>query len=132
LATKYSSGDEDKAYELLLLFQDSQDGLLRPYDPNVRMLGAENRENVTCWLDSVLFAMFARLSSFEPILYTNFEDEPRKQLSILIKLWVNMLRTGKLIDKEIVCSDAIELIWLPLNHVLDSKAARGTQELRLA
>lgn len=102
LQTKYADGDEDKAFELLLILKDSLDGIVRPYDPNVHMLGAENRGNVTCWLDSLLFAMFARLGSFEPILYTNFDDEPRRQLSTLIRLWVNMLRTGKLIHTDLV------------------------------
>jgi hypothetical protein len=66
------------------------------------MLGAENREDVTCYLDSLLFAMFAKLESFEPLLYTNFDDEPRRRLSTLIRLWVNMLRTGKLIQTDVV------------------------------
>lgn len=102
LQTKYAGGDPDKALEILILFQESVEGLVRPYDHNVYMKGAENRENVTCYLDSLLFAMFARLGSFEPILYTTFEDEPRRRLSTLIRLWVNMLRTGKLIQTDIV------------------------------
>jgi hypothetical protein len=102
LQSKYADGDENKAFELLLIVKDSMDGIVRPYDPNVHMLGAENRGNVTCWLDSLLFAMFARLGSFEPILYTKFDDEPRRQLATLIRLWVNMLRTGKLIQTDLV------------------------------
>ncbi len=88
---------------MLVLFQESVEGIVRSYDPNIHMLGAENRGAVTCYLDSLLFAMFARLGSFEPILYTQFEDEPRRRLSTLIRLWVNMLRTGKLIQTDIVC-----------------------------
>lgn len=78
------------------------EGIIKPFNPNVRMRGAENREAVTCYLDSVLFAMFARLGSFEPILYTRFDDEPRRRLSTLIRLWVNMLRTGMLIQTDVV------------------------------
>ena len=70
------------------------------------MRGAENREGVTCYLDSLLFSMFARLGSFEPILYTHFEDEPRCRLSVLIRLWVNMLRKGMLIQTDVVSSIA--------------------------
>lgn len=102
LQTKHANGDEEKAYDLLLILKDSLDGIVRPYNPNVHMLGAENRGNVTCWLDSLLFAMFARLGSFEPILFTNFDDEPRRRLSTLIRLWVNMLRSGKLIQTDLV------------------------------
>ena len=104
LQTKYANRDTNRAYEMLVLFQESVEGIVRPYDPNIHMLGAENRGAVTCYLDSLLFAMFARLGSFEPILYTHFEDEPRRRLSTLIRLWVNMLRTGKLIQTDIVCT----------------------------
>jgi hypothetical protein len=103
LQTQDAGGDPDKAQELLLLFQESVEGIVRPYDYHVYMQGAENRENVTCYLDSLLFAMFARLGSFEPILYTTFDDEPRRRLSTLIRIWVNMLRAGKLIQTDIVC-----------------------------
>lgn len=103
LLSKHADGDVDKALEMILLFQESVDGVIKPYDPTINMRGAENRQGVTCYLDALLFAMFARLGSFEPILYTKFEDEPRRRLSTLIRLWVNMLRTGKLIQTDIVC-----------------------------
>lgn len=102
LASKFANGDVDKAFELLLLLQESAEGIVKPYNPSVHMLGAVNREGVTCYLDGLLFAMFARLGSFEPILYTTFEDEPRRRLSTLIRLWVNLLRTGKLIETDLV------------------------------
>lgn len=87
---------------MVLLFQESVEGIIKPYDSSVNMQGAENREGVTCYLDALLFAMFSRLGSFEPILYNNFEDEPRRRLSTLIRLWVNLLRTGKLIQTDVV------------------------------
>lgn len=103
LETKYADGDPNRAFEMLILFQESVEGIVRQYNPDVHMLGAENRGAVTCYLDALLFAMFARLGSFEPILYTQFDDEPRRRLSTLIRLWVNMLRSGKLIQTDIVC-----------------------------
>ena len=102
--SKHASGDLDKAFELVVLFQESVEGIVKPYNPSTLMKGAENRGAVTCYLDSVLFAMFARLGSFEPILYTTFDDEPRRRLSTLIRLWVNMLRMGMLIQTDIVCT----------------------------
>jgi len=66
------------------------------------MLGAINRNMVTCYLDALLFAMFARLDSFEAMLYDEFEDEPRKKLAAVLRLWVNFLRTGKLIRVDFV------------------------------
>lgn len=102
LQTKFADGNPDRAFELLTLFQESVEGHVRPYNPDVYMKGAENRAGVTCYLDALLFAMFARLGSFEPILYTTFDDEPRRRLATLIRLWVNMLRSGKLIQTDIV------------------------------
>lgn len=61
------------------------------------MLGAINRNMVTCYLDALLFAMFARLDSFEAMLYDEFSDEPRKKLAAILRIWVNLLRTGRLI-----------------------------------
>lgn len=84
-----------------MLAEESWEGLLRDYKPTIKLLGSENRQGVTCWLDSLLFAMFSRLSSFEAILYNEFNDAPRKKLSMLLRLWVNMLRSGKLITTDI-------------------------------
>lgn len=97
-----ASGDVDKAYELISLLEESEGGRIRPFDPSVKLLGAVNRESVTCYLDALLFAMFARLGSFEAMLYTQTEDKSRKRLMTLLRLWVNMLRAGKLITVDIV------------------------------
>lgn len=100
----YAKGDPNKAFELFEILQESEDGIIVDPDPSVTLLGAVNRDAISCYLDSVLFAMFARLGSFEAILYKNFEDEPRKKLAMWIRLWVNLLRRGKLITTDIVRS----------------------------
>jgi hypothetical protein len=92
----------DKAFDVLVLANDSFDGILKDYDPSVQMLGAVNRNMVTCYLDALLFAMFARLDSFEAMLFDNFSDEPRKKLAAVLRLWVNLLRTGRLIAVDLV------------------------------
>jgi hypothetical protein len=99
--------DLDSAYDILVLANESIEGELKDFDPNVDMLGAVNRNMVTCYLDALLFAMFARLDSFEAMLYDNFDDEPRKKLSATLRLWVNLLRTGRLIKVELVSGDAL-------------------------
>lgn len=104
LQSKHAEGDLDKAVEMVILVQDSVDGVIKPINPAIQMKGAENRELVTCYLDALLFAMFSRLRSFEPILYTQSADEPTNRLKSLLRLWVNMLRTGILIREDIVCS----------------------------
>jgi len=103
LNSNFAEGDTEKALDLLTLVEESQNFLVRPYNPNVKLLGAVNRNSVTCYLDATLFAIFARLESFEGILYNEFEDEPRKRLSTLLRLWVNSLRAGRLITTDIVC-----------------------------
>lgn len=102
LQSTYAEGDVDKAFDVLIIVQDSIDGIIRDYSPSIKLLGAENRDYVTCYLDALLFAMFARLDCFEAVLYNSFSDEPRRKLSIMLRLWVNMLRSGKLIAKDIV------------------------------
>lgn len=92
----------EAAFRLLLLLQETCDGVVIPYNPSTKLLGAVNRESVTCFLDSLLFAMFARLDSFEALLYNNYEDGKRKRLAGMLRLWVNMLRSGKLIPTDVV------------------------------
>ncbi|KAF7528828.1 hypothetical protein PCG10_009541 [Penicillium crustosum] len=99
-ALRTAQGDTEKAFSLLLLLEDSIEGIIRNYTPNTKLLGAENRQGVTCYLDALLFAMFARLDCFEAILYKSFNDEPRRKLAILLRLWVNLLRSGKLITTD--------------------------------
>lgn len=94
-------GDGEAAFRLLMLLQETYEGIVRPYSPHTRLLGAVNRESVTCYLDALLFGMFARLDSFEAMLYDNFDDMPRKRLAGLLRLWVNMLRTGRLITTDV-------------------------------
>ena len=103
LRCKSIGGDSDKAFQLLVLFEDSWEGIIKPYNAEKKMLGAENRESVTCYLDALLFAMFARLGSFEAMLYNTFNDKSRKNLAALLRLWVNILRTGRLVTTDIVC-----------------------------
>ncbi|KAI9894450.1 MAG: hypothetical protein M1814_003208 [Vezdaea aestivalis] len=100
LRADFAKGDPEKAFQLLILTEDSFQGIVLEYDPSVKLLGAVNRKGVTCYLDALLFAMFVRLGSFEAMLYTKHEDLPRKQLGSNLRLWVNMLRSGKLIEVD--------------------------------
>lgn len=104
LTSLYAQGDTEKAFDLLMLIEDSIEGILQDYNPDVKLVGAVNRQGVTCYLDALLFAMFARLDFFEAILYRPFTDnnDPRRKLVILLRLWVNMLRSGRLITTDIV------------------------------
>ncbi|OAL35494.1 hypothetical protein AYO20_05113 [Fonsecaea nubica] len=96
-----ASGDVDAAYGLLLAMSDASEGIVTQYDPRTKLLGAQNRQGVTCFLDSTLFSMFSRLDSFEAMLYNSFDDVARNKLAFLLRLWVNLLRSGKLITTDI-------------------------------
>ena len=98
----YAKGDLEKAYGLLVQVDQSDGGIIRPFNPDVKLLGAVNRFGCSCYLDTLLFAMFAQLESFEAILSNSFPDEPRKRLATTLRLWVNTLRAGKLITLDIV------------------------------
>jgi len=102
LGSTYANGDDGRAIELFQLISDSEEGVIRPYTPDVRLVGAVNRNKSTCYLDATLFAMFSQLDTFEAMLYHNFDDPPRRRLSIWVRIWVNCLRSGKLITPEIV------------------------------
>lgn len=103
----FAEGNVDKAIEYIQMQQKAQAGEIVPYDPNVEMAGAVNRGNVTCYLDSLLFAMFSKLQAFECMLKSDFSDEPKRRLVTLLRLWVDMLRSGKLIQTDLV----IEELW---------------------
>jgi hypothetical protein len=96
-----SNGDPEAAFRLLMLLEETYEGIVRPFDPNTKLLGAENRGSVTCFLDALLFGMFARLDSFEAMLYESFEDPQRRKLAGFLRLWVNLLRSGRLITTDV-------------------------------
>lgn len=101
LHSKLTAGNDDLAYNFLLAMSDASEGIISAYNPSVRLRGAVNRQGVTCFLDATLFAIFSRLDSFEAMLYKSFADLPRQRLSFLLRLWVNMLRTGQLVTTDI-------------------------------
>jgi hypothetical protein len=119
LESKFASGDPEKTIELLRIQQQSFAGVIAPYDPNVCMVGAENREGVTCYLDALLFAMFAKLEHYESMLKNDLPDEKQRNLAALLRLWVNMLRTGKMIHTDLT------------EHIQDALANCGWQDARL-
>lgn len=98
----YARGDPAKASEVIELLDKSETGIVEPVKPSLKLLGAVNREGVSCYLDSLLFTMFAMLDSYEAMLHQRFDDEPRKRLALMLRLWVNLLRTGRLITTDIV------------------------------
>ncbi|KAK3358989.1 ubiquitin carboxyl-terminal hydrolase-domain-containing protein [Lasiosphaeria hispida] len=119
LHSKFAGGDVEKAVEMVQLQQKAFAGIIQPYNANVQMVGAENRGNVTCYLDALLFAMFAKLSAFECMLKNDSTDEAQRKLGALIRLWVNMLRSGKMIYTDLT------------QHIQDALAECGWKDAQL-
>ena len=121
-----ANGDPEKAFDLLVLLEESEEGIIKDYNPNIKLLGAVNRNGVTCYLDATLFAMFARLESFEAILYNTFQDAKKKRLATLLRFWVNTLRVGKLITVDIVCEYVQKPMLVVLIHLYTDKTTSGS------
>lgn len=109
LKSPFTQGDIIKTYHLIRYFQLSDTGYFITNDgydrtgARIKLVGAENWENVMCYLDALLFSMFANLESFEPILFIlNQHSNPLvTQLSGLLRVYVNLLRLGNLITTDI-------------------------------
>ncbi|KAG6010771.1 hypothetical protein E4U21_004159 [Claviceps maximensis] len=101
MLSNIGDGDVNKTVDFIALERKAASGFIVPYHPAIHMLGAENRANVTCYLDSLLFAMFSKLDAFECMLNSDFPiDDPRLKLATLLRIWVNLLRSGSLIRTD--------------------------------
>ncbi|KAG5981348.1 hypothetical protein E4U55_003026 [Claviceps digitariae] len=101
MLSNIGDGDVNKTADFIALERKAASGFIVPYNPGIHMLGAENRGNVTCYLDSLLFAMFSKLDAFECMLNSDFPiDDPRLKLAMLLRIWVNSLRSGNLIRTD--------------------------------
>lgn len=88
LRGRCASSDPDKALQVLIAIEDSKDGVVYDISTDVRMLGgAENNGGVTCFIDSLLFAMFGNMKAFEVVFTVLLFPLPRKSF-VLAELWV--------------------------------------------
>ncbi|KAJ8905530.1 hypothetical protein NDN08_002037 [Rhodosorus marinus] len=102
----------DRAKDELTVIRGAQDGLLIPLSMRApELLGAENSGN-SCYLDSLLMAIFANSDKYD-YLITVF-NEHSKRLASLLRLFVNKIRMGLKVEKETVkefLSELVELGW---------------------
>ncbi|KAG0054518.1 hypothetical protein BGZ89_002629 [Linnemannia elongata] len=102
-------------------------GTLVPVQQEIVLGGAVNDQMTSCYIDALLFAMFARLSAFEGLLNVNLDAEsdsdseesgtgapdagPSKKdeerlhthrLQTWLRMFVNQLRSGRLIQAHVV------------------------------
>ncbi|KAG6110839.1 hypothetical protein E4U13_005192 [Claviceps humidiphila] len=101
MSSNICEGDVDKTVDFIVLERKAASGFIEPYNPMMHMQGAENRGNVTCYLDALLFAMFSKLDAFECMLKSDFPvEDPRHKLGTLLRIWVSSLRSGHLIRTD--------------------------------
>ncbi|CAJ0922878.1 2652_t:CDS:10 [Entrophospora sp. SA101] len=81
---------------------DAEEGLIADVKKGVIMTGSENDRSTSCYIDSLLFAMFARIQSFDGLLYMQAGETNAKILQTHLRLFVNRLRTGELINEYMV------------------------------
>ncbi|CAX45547.1 conserved hypothetical protein [Candida dubliniensis CD36] len=128
LKSPFTQGDLNKSYYLIRMFQLSSQGLFLTnsstdkLNHSIQFLGAENWDNVMCYLDALLFAMFANLESFEPILFIpNHSEYLLNQLSALLRVYVNLLRSGNLITTDLTAKICEALMKLGFTEALSHK-----------
>lgn len=66
-----------------------------------RIFDAENGNGGTCYLDTLMFAMFTRLESFEPMLNGDNKGGDKENLASMMWLYTNMLRSGCIVTTDI-------------------------------
>ncbi|KAL5615633.1 uncharacterized protein BROUX77_001470 [Berkeleyomyces rouxiae] len=102
MESMFSNQNIDKTVRYLQIQNMAVKGEIPPYNPNVVMQGSRNRNGVTCYLDALLFAMFAKLDAFEYMLQGDIQDEEKRNLALLLRVFVTMLRSGELIQPDLI------------------------------
>ncbi|PHH53807.1 hypothetical protein CFIMG_003320RAa [Ceratocystis fimbriata CBS 114723] len=102
MKSTFANSNIDKTVRYLQVQNMAIRGDIQPYDPNVIMQGCRNRNGVTCYLDALLFAMFAKLNAFEYMLQGDIQDENKRNLAVLLRAFVTLLRSGELIQPDLV------------------------------
>ncbi|KAI8876219.1 cysteine proteinase [Backusella circina FSU 941] len=85
-------------------YEEAVHGILisPPVIPTTHLLGSENDNGTSCYIDALLFAMYISNTAFDPLLTYDISasDETKIQLQTLFRLFVNKLRKGHLIPAE--------------------------------
>ncbi|KAG5420778.1 hypothetical protein I9W82_002659 [Candida metapsilosis] len=128
LKSPLTGGDLNKTFYILRMFQLSTEGWfltnsrIDKLGNKLTFVGAENWDNVMCYMDALLFAMFANLDSFEPILFIPNQNDPLvAQLSALLRVYVSLLRSGYLITTDLTARICEGLMKLGFDEALSHK-----------
>ncbi|KAJ2134364.1 hypothetical protein GGH17_002841 [Coemansia sp. RSA 788] len=95
-------GDADAARRQVQLLLRTRDGIVYNVDSRVRQRGAENADS-TCYIDSVLAALFASHTACDGLLYMrDLGSDAANGLQAMCRLLANYLRAGELISAELM------------------------------
>lgn len=101
-----NSWDSKRALVDLVDYEEASHGILvePPVDPKLKLLGCENDIGTSCYIDSLLFAMYISNTAFDPLLTYDIssEEEEKAKLQTVMRLFVNKLRKGHFINAEYV------------------------------
>lgn len=81
---------------------EAEEGIMVDIQKDIVMLGCENDRMTSCYIDSVLFTMFARTQSFDGLLFVQAEGVNARVLQTHLRLFVNRLRSGKFINSYMI------------------------------
>lgn len=98
--------DYKKSMADLIDYEEASHGILiePPKNSKTKLLGSENDDGTSCYVDALLFAMYISNTTFDPLLTYDIsaEKEDKIKLQTLMRLFVNKLRKGHFINAEYV------------------------------
>ncbi|KAJ2743210.1 hypothetical protein GGI20_003917 [Coemansia sp. BCRC 34301] len=96
--------DSDAAFRRIQILYLTRDGVLYDIDPRIQMCGAVNSGGTTCYIDSLLVALFGIQHAYDGLLYVRGDlgSEAANQLQAACRLIANYLRAGELVDASLI------------------------------
>jgi uncharacterized UBP type Zn finger protein len=98
--------DSKKALVDMIDYEEASHGILvePPNNPKLKILGSENDAGTSCYIDSLIFAMYISSTAFDPLLTYDIpiEEDDKAKLQTVLRLFVNKLRKGRFINAEYV------------------------------
>ncbi|KAJ1941595.1 hypothetical protein FBU59_003456, partial [Linderina macrospora] len=99
----HAGWDVDVAMRQLQLLLCSRDGILYDINPRVQLVGAVNSRSTTCYIDSLLMALFGAQHSCDGLLYMReLGNKDANDLLAVCRLLVNYIRAGELIPALLI------------------------------
>ncbi|KAJ2453952.1 hypothetical protein EV183_001908 [Coemansia sp. RSA 2336] len=97
-----AQADTQAALRRVDLLLKTRDGIVLPVDPTVQLRGAENAGD-TCYLDSIVVALFAAHTSCDGLLFMrDLGDRDANGVQALCRLLTNFLRAGELVSADMM------------------------------